>query len=109
MLCTPTNKEERLRKICSHGRGFIYCVARKGVTGESTDLEQSTEDFLLQCRQFTDLPLALGFGLSKPEELSMLHGKAEIAIVGTALLKTWENDGEAAFRSHLNSLADARV
>ena len=109
MLCTPTNKEERLRQICSHGSGFIYCVARKGVTGKSTVLEQSTEDFLLQCRQFTDLPLALGFGLSKPEELSMLHGKAEIAIVGTALLKTWENGGEEAFRRHLNSLADARV
>ena len=109
MLCTPTNKEERLRQICSHGSGFIYCVARKGVTGKSTVLEQSTEDFLLQCRQFTDLPLALGFGLSKPEELHMLHGKAEIAIVGTALLKTWENDGEEAFRRHLNSLADARV
>ena len=108
MLCTPTNKEERLKKICSHGRGFIYCVARKGVTGKSTVFEQSTEDFLLQCRQFSDLPLALGFGLSKPEELRMLQGKAEIAIVGTALLKTWENDGESAFKKHLNLLADAR-
>ena len=66
------------------------------------------EDFLQQCRQFTDLPLALGFGLSKPEELHMLQGKAEIAIVGTALLKTWEKDGESAFQRHLNSLADAR-
>ena len=63
----------------------------------------------MQCRQFTDLPLALGFGLSKPEELNMLQGKAEIAIVGTALLKTWENDGELAFKRHLNSLADARA
>ncbi len=108
MLCTPTNKEDRLKKICSHGRGFIYCVARKGVTGKSTILEQSTEDFLLKCRQFSDLPLALGFGLSKPEELRMLQGKAEIAIVGTALLKTWENDGESTFKKHLNSLADAR-
>ena len=108
LLCTPTNKEERLRQICAHGRGFIYCVARKGVTGKSTVLEQSTEDFLMQCRQFTDLPLALGFGLSKPEELNMLKGKAEIAIVGTSLLKTWENDGESAYKRHLNSLADAR-
>ena len=108
MLCTPTNKEKRLRQICSHGKGFIYCVARKGVTGKTTVLEHSTEEFLQQCRQFTDLPLALGFGLSKPEELKMLQGKAEIAVVGTALLKTWENEGEKAFRSHLNSLADAR-
>ena len=108
MLCTPTNKEERLKKICSHGRGFIYCVARKGVTGQSTVLHKSTKDFLLQCRQFSDLPLALGFGLSKPEELRMLQGNAEIAIVGTALLKKWENDGVSAFKRHLNSLADAR-
>lgn len=108
MLCTPTNKVERLQNICSHGRGFIYCVARKGVTGKSTVLEQSTEDFLRQCRQFSDLPLALGFGLSKPEDLRMLHGKAEIAIVGSALLKTWEAEGESAYRRHLNSLADAR-
>ena len=78
------------------------------MTGKSTVLEQSTVDFLLQCRQFSDLPLALGFGLSKPEELNMLKGKAEIAIVGTALLKTWENDGESAYKRHLNSLADAR-
>ena len=63
----------------------------------------------MRCRQFTDLPLALGFGLSKPEELNMLQGKAEIAIVGTALLKTWEDEGEASFKSHLNSLADARI
>ena len=109
MLCTPTNKEERLKEICSHGRGFIYCVARKGVTGESTVLVQSIEYFLMQCRQFTDLPLALGFGLSKPEELRMLHGKAEIAIIGTALLKIWEKDGKKAFQRHLNLLADARV
>ena len=63
----------------------------------------------MQCRQFTDLPLALGFGLSKPKELRMLQGKAEIAIVGTAVLKTWENDGESAFKRHFNSLAKSRI
>ena len=108
MLCTPTNTEERLRKICARGSGFIYCVARKGVTGKNTDLGQSAENFLQQCRQYTDLPLALGFGLSEPDDLRKLHGKADIAIVGSALLKTWEAEGENGYRKHLMSLAAAR-
>jgi tryptophan synthase alpha chain len=108
MLCTPTNTEERLRKICGHGRGFIYCVARKGVTGKNTELDISAEKILQQCRLYTDLPLALGFGLSHAEDLRWLHGKAEIAIVGSALLKTWEAEGETGYRKHLLSLAAAR-
>ena len=108
MLCTPTNTEERLRKICGHGRGFIYCVARKGVTGKNTKLDISAEKILQQCRLYTDLPLALGFGLSHAEDLRWLHGKAEIAIVGSALLKTWEAEGETGYRKHLLSLAAAR-
>ena len=108
MLCTPTNTEERLRKICGHGSGFIYCVARKGVTGKNTELDISAEKILQQCRLYTDLPLALGFGLSQAEDLRQLHGKAEIAIVGSALLKTWEAEGETGYRKHLLSLAAAR-
>jgi tryptophan synthase alpha chain len=108
MLCTPTNTEERLRKICGHGSGFIYCVARKGVTGKNTELDISAEKILQQCRLYTDLPLALGFGLSQAEDLRRLHGKAEIAIVGSALLKTWEAEGETGYRKHLLSLAAAR-
>ncbi|MDP6744431.1 MAG: tryptophan synthase subunit alpha [SAR324 cluster bacterium] len=108
MLCTPTNTEERLRKICGHGSGFIYCVARKGVTGKNTELDISAEKFLEQCRLYTDLPLALGFGLSQREDLRQLHGIAEIAIVGSALLKTWEAEGETGYRKHLMSLAAAR-
>ena len=108
LLCTPTNTEERMRKICGHGSGFIYCVARKGVTGKNTELDVSADKFLDQCRLYTDLPLALGFGLSKDEDLRRLHGKAEIAIVGSALLKTWETEGEIGYRKHLMSLASAR-
>lgn len=108
LICTPTNTMERLQKICSHGSGFIYCVARKGVTGQNTKLDLAVDNFLHNCRQYTDLPLALGFGLSQPEDLRQLHGKAGIAIVGSALLKTWEADGESCYVKHLISLADAR-
>jgi len=71
-------------------------------------LDRHADDFLRQCRKYSNLPLALGFGLSKPEDLSQLHGKAEIAIIGSALLKTWEAEGEPGYRKHLMSLADAR-
>jgi tryptophan synthase alpha chain len=71
-------------------------------------LDKSAEKFLEQCRLYTDLPLALGFGLSQAEDLRQLHGKAEIAIVGSALLKTWEAEGEIGYRKHLMSLAAAR-
>jgi len=108
MLCTPTNSDERLQKICEKGSGFIYCVARKGVTGKNTELDRQADDFLCRCRQYSNLPLALGFGLSKPEDLRQLHGKAAIAIVGSALLKSWEALGEHGYRKHLMSLADAR-
>ena len=108
MLCTPTNTEERLLKICRQASGFIYCVARKGVTGKNTELDKSADKILQQCRRYTDLPLALGFGLSQAEDLHQLYGKAEIAIVGSALLKTWETGGETSYREHLLSLATAR-
>ena len=95
MLCTPTNTPARLEKILSSASGFVYCVSRKGVTGKSTELNKETSDFLEQCREMTDVPLALGFGLSRAEDLKMLHGKAEIAIVGSALLRSWEEGAKA--------------
>ena len=108
MLCTPTNTDERLKKICSKGRGFIYCVSRKGVTGKNTKLGKPEENFLQKCKRFTELPLAVGFGLSTPDDLKKLQGKAEIAVVGSALLRTWENEGENGYRKLIFALASAR-
>jgi len=108
MLCTPTNTDERLKLICSKGRGFIYCVARKGVTGINTKLGRAEEKFFQKCKRFSDLPIAVGFGLSTPDDLKKLQGKAEIAIIGSALLKTWEEKGEHGYRNHVFSLASAR-
>lgn len=103
-LCTPTNTPERIEKIVAQGRGFIYCVARKGVTGTRTVLDQATYEFIQLCRKATTLPLALGFGLTRGEDLDDLHGKVEIAIVGTALLKSWENGGAKEYTRHLREL-----
>ena len=108
LLCTPTNTNERLKKILNHARGFVYCVARKGVTGEKTSVNNNVEEFLKRCKNFTDLPLALGFGISSKNDIEKLKGKAEIAIVGSALLNSWEKGGFNLYKDHLFSLSESR-
>ena len=108
MLCTPTSTDERLQEICERANGFVYCVARKGVTGKATALDVGVTKFLQRCRKFTSVPLGLGFGLSQPEHLKTLHGHVEVAIVGSALLRSWEEGGAEQYRTHLMQLAEAR-
>lgn len=107
LLMTPTNSPERLSEIARHASGFVYCVARKGVTGQKTDLSQNVEAFLTRCRAATALPLALGFGIRTPADVRALRGLADIAIVGTACLETWEQRGPDGYRELLTSLAAA--
>lgn len=106
LLCTPTNTPERLDEIARHGSGFLYCVARKGVTGAKTKIDPSLDPFLARCRKASSLPLALGFGISSGEDLLQLHGKVEIAIVGSALAKTWQEKGQQGFQHHLAGLME---
>ena len=103
-LMTPTNSPARLVEIAQNAAGFIYCVARKGVTGKKTKLDQSITDYIGRCRTATSLPLALGFGIRTPEDIRMLKGHVEIAIIGTACLEIWEQQGESGFRKFLQSL-----
>ena len=108
LLMTPTNASERLAAIGQHARGFVYVVARKGVTGKQTALDQGLGDFVARCRRHTDLPLALGFGLRAGADLQQLQGTVEMAIVGSALLDAWEVGGEAGYRGFLQDLASGR-
>lgn len=108
-LVTPTNSPERLEKIGAAARGFLYAVARKGVTGARTEVGNDELDaFLEQCRKATPVPLALGFGLREPDDLRQLIGRADMAIVGSALLNCWEAHGEAGFRELVAGLCAAR-
>lgn len=103
-LMTPTNSPARLAAIAGNAAGFIYCVARKGVTGTKTTLDQSIIGYIGRCRKATDLPLALGFGIRTPEDIRLLKGHAEIAIIGTACLEAWVEKGESGYRKFLQSL-----
>jgi len=91
VLMTPTNTQERLDELAQSADGFIYTVARKGVTGSQTDMNNEVSDFIERCRQATDLPLAVGFGVSDKKDIEFIQQHADIAVIGTAALKAWEH------------------
>lgn len=92
-IFSPTTPEERMTYIAGHGSGFIYCVARKGVTGDRTDFSGSLDDYLAKCRRATDLPLALGFGVKDKDDIDFLRGKVDIAVIGTQTIRLVEEKG----------------
>jgi tryptophan synthase alpha chain len=106
LLMTPTSSPERLEAIGRQASGFVYCTARRGVTGKKTDLAEGVGAFLARCRRATPLPLALGFGIRTAADVRAVRGLAEIAIVGTAGLETWEERGPAAYGEFLKSLSE---
>jgi tryptophan synthase alpha chain len=85
-LVAPTSTSERLQTACAQAAGFIYCVSRTGVTGQRQDLDQELSGFLDRVRQYSDLPRAVGFGISTPEQVTAVAQLAEGVIVGSALI-----------------------
>ncbi len=85
-LLAPTSTDERIRKVTALSSGFIYCVALRGVTGARSELASDLGEFLGRVRQHSDLPRAVGFGISRPEHVAQVAQMAEGAIFASALL-----------------------
>ena len=83
----PTSTEARMRLVAEQATGFIYCISVTGVTGSRQAIGAEVDSLLGRIRAMTSTPLALGFGLSKPEHLASLRGKVDAAAVGSALLE----------------------
>jgi tryptophan synthase alpha chain len=96
MFFTPTSTDERMREVAGYGDGFIYCVARKGVTGQQTVMDATLAGYLERCRLATGLPLAVGFGISRREDVAMLEGRAQMAVIGTATIRLVDELGPEA-------------
>ena len=107
-LMTPTNTDQRLAEIGQRAAGFVYVVARRGVTGSRTDIDPELFSFVERCRRATNVPLALGFGLGSGADLKRLQGTVEIGIVGSQLLRVWEEEGESAYVDLLRDLGEGR-
>ncbi len=106
LILTPNTTLERKREVARQARGLIYCAARKGVTGLKTDFGGSVEDFLRDVGAVSPLPRALGFGVRAPADVAFLRGKAEMAVVGTAALETYERGGARALADFYRRLQE---
>lgn len=103
-IFSPTTPKERMQYLASFGRGFIYCVARKGVTGADTSFSAQLQNYIDRCRQATDLPLAIGFGVKEKEDVDFLKGKADIAVIGTQTIRVMEHEGVGAVGEFIRGL-----
>lgn len=91
-LATPTSGE-RLKKIIPPAKGFVYCVSTTGVTGERQELPANLKDFLMEVKNYTSIPRAVGFGISSAEHVEIIKDYCEGVIVGSALLRRLMNEG----------------
>ena len=89
-LLAPTSTDERIELAVARASGFVYCVSVAGVTGARDSLPEDLGAFLARVRRRTELPLGVGFGISRPEHVEALRGQAEAAIVGSAIINTIE-------------------
>lgn len=111
-LAAPTSGDERLQKISACSSGFLYVISRTGVTGAKDALPEDLPGLLRRVHQFTQLPVAVGFGISLPGHVSVLGGLADAAVVGSALVAEIEKassveSAAAALRERVCSLKEA--
>ncbi len=85
-LVAPTTNDKRLEKITRSARGFIYAVSRAGVTGTRNELSNAAAELVKRTRSFTDLPVAVGFGVSTNEHVKEVWEYADAAVVGSAIV-----------------------
>ena len=85
-LLSPTTTSDRIRHAAELGQGFLYCISRLGVTGARDAVSADARDLIGRIRAHTDLPVALGFGLSRTEHVAEVGAYADAAVVGSALV-----------------------
>ena len=105
-LAAPTSTERRLKLVAQYSTGFVYLVSRTGVTGERDSLSDAVAPLVSAMRAVTDLPLAVGFGISRPEHVAELGRQVDAVVVGSALVRLIE---EHADNPHLASELESFV
>jgi tryptophan synthase alpha chain len=95
LLLSPTTSDERLRKAATLGSGFLYAISRLGVTGARNEVADGAEDMVRRIRRVSTLPVALGFGISKPDHVRQIGQWADAAVVGSALVNVIAEAGQS--------------
>ena len=94
-LVAPTSTDERLKLVAQHARGFIYAVSRAGVTGVRTSVSSEAEKLVNRMRQFSSLPIAVGFGISNREQVKDVQRYADAVVIGSAIVSEIERGATA--------------
>lgn len=89
-LAAPTSTDERLKRIAEASSGFVYAVSRTGVTGARKELADDARELVARLRKFTRLPIAVGFGISGPEQVAVVGEFADAAVIGSAIVQAIE-------------------
>ena len=108
-LIAPTS-EQRIEEIASQAEGFVYCVSSLGVTGMRSDIKTDLASIVQQIRQDTDIPVAVGFGISTPDQARAMASLSDGAIVGSAIVKQigeWGSKGEKELYNYVRSMVEA--
>jgi tryptophan synthase alpha chain len=106
-LAAPTSPEERLRRVAEASRGFVYAVSRTGVTGERSALSEDARPLVNRIKALTAEPVALGFGISTPEQVAAAAAVADAVVVGSALVRFLEEHPEGDLRGQVRWLKSA--
>jgi tryptophan synthase alpha chain len=103
-LAAPTSPDERLRKVTAASRGFVYAVSRTGITGERVSLSDEARPLLSRIKALTAEPVALGFGISTPEQFRAAAEVADGVVVGSALVRFLEETPDGDLAEHVRWL-----
>jgi len=107
VIFAPTADKKRLQELAAVAKGFVYCVARTGITGAATDFSE-LHQFLDAAKSATNLPLAVGFGVEKPEDLHAIKkAGGHMAVVGSAALRAYSSGKIPALKQFFSSLSHA--
>ena len=106
-LITPTTSEERIRMIAATSSGFLYAVSRAGVTGEQSELQAEAADLLARAHRASDLPVALGFGVSTAEQARAYADMTEAVVVGSFIVNSFHEHPRDEATRRVRALIDA--
>jgi tryptophan synthase alpha chain len=105
-LLAPTSTDERIKLAAGLGSGFLYCVSLTGVTGARDELSPDLESFVARVRRHTDLPIAVGFGISQPTHFQAVGRIADAAVIGSAIIDEIDKVGPSQQAARLRAYAE---
>jgi tryptophan synthase alpha chain len=96
LIYAPTSTDSRMSELDSIGDGFIYCAARRGVTGKKSEFGEDFNAYLSRCRAATKKPIAVGFGIQNRDDVQALKGRADMAVIGSQTIRLVDEQGPEA-------------